>query len=200
MTEILSFSTMDLPEAVIMAPLDELAKMPIPPNLPTTWDTGTAAMKPTPKLIPMATIHVRTLSANAWMDGSVQTLVENVGDFAMKDVVQKDTKYQEIYSAAKKYLELNDSMAELGTIAKNANNSWKIGWKVEGVWNVAGALIEMFRTGKMKVKFTCSLNGNYTRNGKIFGTLPTSRLETFAKSYTVEAYVPVQTFNLDWTL
>lgn len=162
----------------------------------TTWDKGDAKTVPKPVKIPVATIHVRTGSLKAWMDGEVLTSLQNTGDFPFKDTKQTKVKYQETASKGQKVL-LDNGSKVIGDMGKSKGVEWKIGWRVDGIWNVFQSIIDMFTKGKTKAKFHCEVTAGYSRGGKILGIIPTSKEETYAKTFDITGEIPISQFKTD---
>lgn len=196
-TVIYSITEYPTPETILAFPIKVSVDILTTPF--TQWESVNPSARPEPKNIPAATIHVRLLRGKAWMDGKASTKIKNTGDVDFASAIQDKVIFKETRSSKKiKYVE--NAKKSIGDLAEGKTANWDVSWKVDGIWNIFRALIDILRTGKFRTTFTCRFEADYTVNGTMFFVIPQSKTETFNKSYTVKADVAIARFKTDVTL
>lgn len=193
-TVIYSITEYPTVEAVLAYPLKTAINILAMPG--TTWEKVNPKAKPLPDDISVATIHVRALKMQAWMDGKVKNNVKNTGDVNFEDAVQDKVNFKETKTKKKiKYVE--KAKKSIGDLKEGKTSSWDISWKVDGIWKIFEALISILKTGKLRTTYTCDFEADYKVNGKQFFVIPTTKTETYSKSYSVKADVAIRKFKTD---
>jgi hypothetical protein len=127
-----------------------------------------------PNEISKATLHVFSVR----LDGEYTATVKNTGILALRNA---SINHHYLKEVSQDIILFKNISQGLGKIRRNSSATVKVKWSVSGILNVLWALIQIFFTGRARVKTEVTVNALL-----------------FSKKFIKEVWLPVKSVSVEW--